>query len=75
MDNKPCHVVLGATGGISSELCRQLCASSANVVAAGRNYEKLRHLSEAFDVGRDVALRHALGKTRVPIVNAQFAAT
>src|SRR5690349_12503265 len=50
MDNKPCHVVLGATGGIGSELCRQLRASGANVVAAARNSEKLRELSEAVGV-------------------------
>lgn len=50
MDNKSCHVVLGATGGIGSELCRQLCASGANVVAAGRNCEKLRELAEAIGV-------------------------
>ena len=46
MDIKPCHVVLGATGGIGSELCRQLCASGANVVAASRNSDKIRALAE-----------------------------
>lgn len=46
MDGKTCHVVLGATGGIGSELCRQLFASGANVVAASRNDDKLRELAE-----------------------------
>ncbi len=50
MDNRPCHVVLGATGGVGSELCRQLCASGANVIAAGRNSEKVRALAEALRV-------------------------
>jgi NAD(P)-dependent dehydrogenase (short-subunit alcohol dehydrogenase family) len=46
MDSKLCHVVLGATGGIGSELCRQLCASGAHVVAASRNSDKVRELAE-----------------------------
>jgi 3-oxoacyl-[acyl-carrier protein] reductase len=50
MDSKPCHVVLGATGGIGSELCRQLVTSGANVVAASRNSEKARDLAEAIGV-------------------------
>jgi NAD(P)-dependent dehydrogenase (short-subunit alcohol dehydrogenase family) len=50
MDSKPCHVVLGATGGIGSELCRQLCASGANVVAASRNSDTLHELAETIGV-------------------------
>jgi NAD(P)-dependent dehydrogenase (short-subunit alcohol dehydrogenase family) len=46
MDSKPCHVILGATGGIGSELCRQLLASGANVVGASRNSDRLRDLAE-----------------------------
>lgn len=52
MDGKPCHVVLGATGGIGSELCRQLYASGANVVAASRNSDTLRELAETTGVRR-----------------------
>lgn len=50
MDSKPCHVVLGATGGIGSELCRQLCDSGANVVAGSRNSDTLRELAETTGV-------------------------
>lgn len=50
MDIKPCHVVLGATGGIGSELCRQLLASGANVVAGSRNSDTLRELGETTGV-------------------------
>ncbi len=50
MDSSHCLVVLGATGGIGSELCRQLRASGANVVAGGRNADKLRELAEATGV-------------------------
>lgn len=50
MDRKACHVVLGATGGIGSELCRQLLASGANVVAGSRNSETLRELAETTGV-------------------------
>ena len=45
MDNRPCYVVLGATGGIGSELCRRLAAGRANIVAAGRDVEKLTELA------------------------------
>lgn len=50
MDSKPCHVVLGATGGIGSELCRQLLASGAKVVAGSRNSDTLRELAETTGV-------------------------
>lgn len=50
MDSKPCHVVLGATGGIGSELCRQLCATGSHVVAASRNSDKVRELAENIGV-------------------------
>lgn len=51
MDNKPSYVVLGATGGIGSELCRQLRAASANVLAASRSEDKLRELAASCGVG------------------------
>jgi len=50
MDSKPCHVILGATSGIGSELCRQLLASGANVVAASRNSDTLREFAETTGV-------------------------
>ncbi|MDO5678189.1 MAG: SDR family oxidoreductase [Propionibacteriaceae bacterium] len=39
-------LVTGATGGIGAEIVRQLAASDASVVAAGRNREILDQLSE-----------------------------
>lgn len=45
-DSAPCYVVLGATGGIGSELCRQLAAQGAHLVLAARNAEKLQALAE-----------------------------
>lgn len=48
--SKPCYVVLGATGGIGSELCRQLRATDADVVGASRNPDKVRELAEAVGV-------------------------
>ena len=48
--SKPCYVVLGATGGIGSELCRQLIATGADVVGASRNPDKVRELAEAVGV-------------------------
>jgi NAD(P)-dependent dehydrogenase (short-subunit alcohol dehydrogenase family) len=50
MDRKPCYVVLGATGGIGSELCRRLVESGANVVAASRNADKLGALAARLSV-------------------------
>lgn len=47
MDRRPHYVVLGATGGIGSELCRMLCASGANVTGAGRDPAKVHALAEA----------------------------
>lgn len=41
----PAYVVLGATGGIGSELCRQLDATGCQLMIGGRNEEKLAHLS------------------------------
>lgn len=50
MDSRPCHVVIGATGGIGAELCRLLCAYGAHVVAASRNSDKVRQLAENIGV-------------------------
>lgn len=65
MDSNPTFVVLGATGGIGSDLCRRLLSAGANVVGAGRNPEKLRALADscglrpytldASDVGQVIA--------------------
>ncbi len=49
MDNdsnsSPVHVILGATGGIGSELCRRLSESGARLVIAARDKDKLDKLA------------------------------
>lgn len=37
----PVYLVLGATGGIGSEVCRRLTDKNVRVVAASRNQDKL----------------------------------
>jgi NAD(P)-dependent dehydrogenase (short-subunit alcohol dehydrogenase family) len=44
-ETAPVIVVLGATGGIGSELCRRLSAKGAQLLAAGRHPEKLAALA------------------------------
>ena len=49
MDNgnaQPVYVVLGATGGIGSELCKRLSEKGARIVAGGRDQDKLDKLSD-----------------------------
>lgn len=43
------YVVLGASGGIGAEVCRQLKAAGANLFLAGRNEEKLAALGREID--------------------------
>lgn len=50
MNDPPCFVVLGATGGIGSKLCERLVKSGAKVVAAARNSEKLSVLAGQYGV-------------------------
>jgi 3-oxoacyl-[acyl-carrier protein] reductase len=40
------HLIFGATGGIGSEVCRQLRASNQTVAASGRNQSGLAELSK-----------------------------
>ena len=47
---EPSYVVLGATGGIGSDLCRRLKACGANVVGASRNPDKVRELADSCGV-------------------------
>jgi 3-oxoacyl-[acyl-carrier protein] reductase len=47
LHHEPCYVVLGATGGIGSELARRLTSTGARLLLAGRNGEKLRELAES----------------------------
>lgn len=45
-DSAPVYVILGATGGIGSELSRRLAAGGTRLVVGARNGEKLEALSE-----------------------------
>ena len=47
-------VVLGANGGIGSELCRQLAEGGRRVLLAGRNESALRELSQELDAPFEV---------------------
>jgi 3-oxoacyl-[acyl-carrier protein] reductase len=42
----PTHLVLGATGGIGSALCRQLAAGGANLILAARDPARLERLAD-----------------------------
>lgn len=43
------YLVLGASGGIGSELCRQLASSGARIFLCGRNPESLKTLGEELE--------------------------
>jgi NAD(P)-dependent dehydrogenase (short-subunit alcohol dehydrogenase family) len=47
MSGEAYQVVLGATGGIGSALCRRLAATGARLLVAGRDVEKLQVLVES----------------------------
>lgn len=49
-DAAPVFVVIGATGGIGSELCRRLVAKDSHLVVAGRDADKLRILADELRV-------------------------
>ena len=69
MDNEtPVYVILGATGGIGSELCRRLSESGARVVAGARDEEKLAALEKEYG-----AVTSALDATKTKEVDALFA--
>lgn len=48
------YVVLGATGGIGSELCRRLAAKGARLTLGSRSEDKLRKLAE--ELGADAVV-------------------
>jgi NAD(P)-dependent dehydrogenase (short-subunit alcohol dehydrogenase family) len=48
-DEKPVYVVLGATGGVGSQLCQRLKNRGANLVIAGRNEEKTWDLANKLE--------------------------
>jgi 3-oxoacyl-[acyl-carrier protein] reductase len=45
----PVHVVLGATGGIGSELCRRLATGGAKLVVGARDEERLDDLADRLE--------------------------
>ena len=50
MADNPTHIILGATGGIGTDLCRRLSASGANLVLAARDEGKLKKLADELGV-------------------------
>ncbi|NIU87373.1 MAG: SDR family NAD(P)-dependent oxidoreductase, partial [Nitrosopumilaceae archaeon] len=44
--NNPVYIIIGATGGIGSELCNDLNKDSCHIVACSNNLEKLNTLSK-----------------------------
>lgn len=50
-DNRPAYLVLGATGGIGSELCRRLAKSGGAVLGGARDADKLAALEAAMGMG------------------------
>ncbi len=68
MDNEtPVYVILGATGGIGSELCRRLSESGARIVAGARDEEKLTSLDKEYG-----AVTSVLDATKTKEVDALF---
>ena len=45
-NQNPVYIILGATGGIGSELCRRLSEGGARLVIGARDEEKLKSLAE-----------------------------
>jgi len=43
---RPAYVIVGATGGIGSQLCRRLTVSGANLLLAARDSKRLAELAE-----------------------------
>ncbi|MFO0806109.1 MAG: SDR family oxidoreductase [Gemmataceae bacterium] len=70
MNDTPVYVVLGATGGIGSELCRRLSARGARLTVAARDAARLADL--AAGLGADA---HPLDATRPADVDACLAGT
>lgn len=69
-DTRPVYVVLGATGGIGSELCRRLVArEDARLVLAARDETRLGELADELE-----ADYHAIDATRGDQVESVFAA-
>lgn len=70
MADKTTHIILGATGGIGSELCRHLSKTGANLVLAARDEDKLKKLGD--ELGAE---SHSLDATKSDEVDDLFADT
>jgi len=70
MADKTTHIILGATGGIGSELCRHLSKIGANLVLAARDEDKLKKLAD--ELGAE---HHSLDATKSDEVDDLFADT
>ena len=70
-DNQsPVHIILGATGGIGSVLCRRLSESGAKLVIGARDQEKLNNLADEID-----AHPVSLDATKTDVVDRLFGET
>ena len=75
-DPLPSYVVVGASGGIGSEVCRRLAVRGANLLLAGRDVAKLEALASELR-GLNAAADyhpHPLDATKSAEVDAAFAA-
>ena len=74
MPDNPAYVIVGATGGIGSDLCRRLAAGGAKLLLAARDPERLQTLeAELCDRGAECVSRPLDGRNAEE-VDAAFAA-
>jgi NADP-dependent 3-hydroxy acid dehydrogenase YdfG len=58
----PVYVVIGATGGIGSELCRRLAKGGAKLVVGARDEERLDDLADRLEAHPVPLDRRRLGR-------------
>ncbi|MBA4064478.1 MAG: oxidoreductase [Isosphaera sp.] len=73
MPDTPAYLIVGAAGGIGSELCRTLAATGARLLLAGRTADRLDALAgELQSLGAE-CVTHPLDATDPAAVDAAFA--